>query len=110
VEEEEEEEERKKIRTLGTTHVDTGQGILKDLLKAQELEDGQVDGWMETETTLVRTEGGVELDTVASVDVGFALVVFPDDTELHDAFGDLGERGVSMISWRAKIDGKVDWK
>jgi hypothetical protein len=100
------EEEGKKMRTLGTTHVDTSQGILEDLLKAQKLEDGQVDGWMETETTLVGTEGGVELDTVASVDVGFALVVLPDDTELHDALGDLEERGVSMISWRAEIDGE----
>lgn len=45
---------------------------------------------METETTLVGTEGGVELDTVTAVDLEVAVVVFPDNTELNDTLGDGG--------------------
>lgn len=43
---------------------------------------------MKTETTLVRTEGRVVLDTVTTVDLDLVLVVLPDDTELDDALGD----------------------
>lgn len=76
--------------TLTTTHVEAGKSILEDLLKTQELEDGEVDGGVETETTLVRTEGRVELHTVALVDLALALVVLPDNTELDDALRDGG--------------------
>lgn len=62
--------------------------ILEDLLETQELEDGKVDGRVETETTLVRAEGGVVLDTVTTVDLDLVLVVLPDDTELDDTLGD----------------------
>ena len=74
--------------TLATTHVETGQSILEDLLETQELEDGQVHGGVETKTTLVRAKGGVELNTVALVDLNLALIVFPNDTELNNALGD----------------------
>jgi len=47
----------------------SGQGILEDLLEAQELQDGQVDAGVQTEAALVGTEGGVELDAVATVDL-----------------------------------------
>lgn len=43
---------------------------------------------METETTLVGTEGGVELDTETAVDLDLALVVLPDNAELDDTLGD----------------------
>lgn len=43
---------------------------------------------METETTLVRAEGGVELDAVATVHLEVAIVVFPDNSELDDTLGD----------------------
>jgi hypothetical protein len=56
------------------------------LLKAQEFQDGQVDGWMQTETTLVWTEGRVELNTISTVHLDLVLVIFPDNTELDDAF------------------------
>jgi hypothetical protein len=68
-----------------------GKGILEDLLEAQELEDGQVDCGVESKTTLVGAESRVELHTVAIVDLAFALVVLPDDTELDDALGDGGD-------------------
>lgn len=65
-----------------------GQGILEDLLEAEELEDRQVDGRVESQTSLVRAEGGVELDAVAAVDLELAVVILPDDAELDDALGD----------------------
>jgi len=73
--------------SLGTAHVQAGKGILEDLLEAQELEDGQVDGGVQSETALVGTEGRVELNAVALVDVADALVIFPDNAELDDALG-----------------------
>lgn len=92
--------------TLTTTHVQAGQGILEDLLEAEELEDGQVDRGVETETTLVGAQGGVELDTEAAVDLDLkramlaklfsllegynylTLVILPDNAELNHALGD----------------------
>jgi hypothetical protein len=71
--------------TLTTTHHEAGNGILEDLLEAQELEDRKVDGRVQAETALVGAEGRVELNTVATVDLDVALVVLPDNTELDDA-------------------------
>lgn len=76
--------------TLATTHVEAGKSILEDLLETQELKDGEVDSRVETETTLVGTEGRVELHTVTLVNLALALVVLPDDAELDDALGDGG--------------------
>ena len=74
-----------------------GKSILEDLLETQELEDGKVDGRVKTETTLVRTEGGVVLDTVTTVDLDLVLVVLPDDTELDDALGDGGDLESTLV-------------
>ena len=71
-----------------TLPLTASEGILEDLLETKELEDGKVDGGVETETTLVGTEGGVELNTVTAVDLEVALVVLPDNTELDDTLGD----------------------
>lgn len=73
------------------------ESILEDLLETQELEDGKVDGRVKTETTLVRTEGGVVLDTVTTVDLDLVLVVLPDDTELDDALGDGGDLESTLV-------------
>jgi hypothetical protein len=64
------------------------EGILKDLLKAQELENRQVDSRVEAETALVWTKSRVELHTVSLVDHALALVVLPYDAELDDALRD----------------------
>jgi hypothetical protein len=74
--------------TLATAHVKAGQGILEDLLEAEELQDGQVNGRVETETTLVGAEGGVELDTETAVDLDLTLIILPDNAELNNALGD----------------------
>lgn len=81
--------------TLTTTHAQTGESILENLLETQELEDGEVDGRVETETTLVGTESRVELHTVATVDLGLVVVILPHDTELDDTLGD-GDNGESL--------------
>ena len=66
------------------------QSILEDLLEAQELQDGQIDRRVESQTAFVRTQGGIELHSIATVDLNLALVVFPDDAKLNDPFGDGG--------------------
>lgn len=63
------------------------EGILEDLLKAQELENGQVDSRMESKTAFVGSKSRVELYAVTLVDHAFALVILPDNSELDDAFG-----------------------
>jgi len=55
--------------TLATTHVQAGQGILEDLLEAEELQDGQVNRGVEAETALVGAESGVELNAETAVDL-----------------------------------------
>ena len=42
---------------------------------------------MKSETALVGTEGRVELDAVATVDLEAASVILPDDAELDHALG-----------------------
>jgi hypothetical protein len=54
---------------------------------------------MEPETTLVRTEGGVELNTVSTVDLQLTFVVLPDDTELDDTLGDRDDRKALLQFW-----------
>jgi hypothetical protein len=43
---------------------------------------------VQSETTLVWAEGGIELHTVATVDLDLVLVVLPDDAELDDTLRD----------------------
>ena len=43
---------------------------------------------MEAETALVRTEGGIELDTISTIYLDLVLVVFPDYAELDDSLWD----------------------
>lgn len=89
--------------TLTTTHVQAGQSILEDLLETKELQDGQVDGGVETETTLVGTKSGVELDTESTVDLDLVVVILPDDTELNHTLGD-GDNGESLAVFRVLLE------
>lgn len=81
--------------------------ILEDLLETQEFEDGQVDCWVQTETSLVWTESRVELDSVSAVDLDLVLVIFPDDTELDDAFWDGGDLEGFLVFWVLLEEGRV---
>lgn len=85
--------------TLAAAHVQAGQRILEDLLEAQELQDGQVHGWVESKTTLVWTKGRVELDSVATVDLDFALVVLPDNSELDYSLRYGGDLEGFLVFW-----------
>lgn len=68
----------------------SGKSILEDLLETQELQDGEVHGRVESQTTLVRPKGRVELHSVSSVDLALALVIFPYYSELNDTLWDGG--------------------
>ena len=58
------------------------------MLEAQELQDGQIDCGMESETTLVWAKGRIELNAISTVYLGLELVIFPDDAELDDPLRD----------------------
>ncbi len=71
--------------SLGTAHRQCGQGILECLLESQELQDGQCDGSVETDASLVRADRVVELHAIAYVVLNLALVVYPRHAEREDA-------------------------
>jgi hypothetical protein len=52
---------------------------------------------VQTQTTLVRAESGVELHTVTPVDLEVAGIVLPDNAELDDALGDRGDLERSAV-------------
>ena len=72
---------------LAAAHGEGGQGVFEDLLEAKELDDGQVDRRMEAQTALVGADRGVELHTVAAVDLNLAVVIDPGNAEDDDALG-----------------------
>ena len=54
---------------------------------------------MEAEAALVWSQGGVELDTVATVDLQLVLVILPDHAELNHALGDGGDFERDLVFW-----------
>lgn len=60
-------------------------GILKDLLESEELQNGEIDRGMETESSFIWSQSRVELHPVTPIDLHFSLVVLPDHTELYYA-------------------------
>jgi len=96
----------------------SSQSILKNLLKPKEFQNGQINSRMESQSSLIRAQSGIELHAVSTVDLDLVLVVFPDDTELNDTFGDgyYGEGGFilgvllkegAVFEGRGKLYGKV---
>jgi hypothetical protein len=73
---------------MATGLLTSSQGILENLLKAQELQNRQVDSRVESETALVRAESRIELNAISAVDLGLKFVILPDDTELDDTLRD----------------------
>ena len=71
---------------LSAAHRQAGQGVLQNLLEAEELDDALVHARMETQAALVRADSGVELDAVTTIDLHLALIVGPCDAELYHAF------------------------
>jgi hypothetical protein len=85
----------------------SSQGILEDLLETQELQDTEIDSRMESQSSLVWTQSRVELHTVSTVDLDLVLVIFPDDTELDDAFGNGDDLEGGLVLWLLLEEGAV---
>ena len=64
-----------------------GQAVLEGLLEAQELHGVQGDVAGKTQAALVGSDGAVELDAEAAVDMGLAGIVHPGHTELDLTIG-----------------------
>ena len=75
------------VRTaLSAAHGERGQRVLEDLLETEELDDTHINGGMQSDTALVRTDRGIELDTEAAVYLNLALVVHPRNAEYNLSF------------------------
>ena len=72
---------------LAAAHREGGQGVLQNLLKPKELHDGEVDGGVETNAAFVGADGAVVLHTVTAVDMYFAVVIHPGNTEFQNSLG-----------------------
>mmetsp|Transcript_5425 Transcript_5425/g.13651 ORF Transcript_5425/g.13651 Transcript_5425/m.13651 type:complete len:260 (-) Transcript_5425:110-889(-) len=76
---------RVKVRTaFRTTHGQSCERVLENLLKAKELENTEVHRWMETKSTLVGSNGRVVLDAIATVHLFTPLLIDPANTKLND--------------------------
>ena len=62
---------------------------------------------MEAKTSFIWAQSGIELHAIAAVDVDGAFVVFPDDAELDDAFGDGGDFEGGFVFWVVFEEGGV---
>ena len=79
---------RIEVRTaLAAADGKTGQGVLEDLLKAQEFQDALVYGRVETKASLVRSDRRIELDSVAEVYMIDTGIICPRHAEGDDPFG-----------------------
>jgi len=97
--------------TFATAHAQASQGILKDLFKTQELEDGQIDRRVKAETALVWSESRVELHTETPVNLEFTLIVFPDHSELDNTLWNRDDLQADFVLWvllkeAAGLDGR----
>ena len=76
------------VRTaLAAAHRERGQRVFEDLLKAQELDDPQVNRRVEAQAALVGADGVVELDAEAAVYLDIAVVVHPGHPEQDGPVG-----------------------
>jgi hypothetical protein len=64
-----------------------------------QLQDGKVDSGVQSETTLVRTEGRVELDSETPVDGNSSIIPLPGDSEVDDSLGNLDNVKSTSVLW-----------
>ena len=89
---------------LAAAHGQRGQCVLKRLLEAQELQYGEVHRRVESQSTLVRANGTIELHAVADVHLNLALVVDPGHAEGSDTFGlDDTLNNLSLLEFRMLV-------
>ena len=75
---------REVATALTTAHRQSCQSVLEGLLKAEELENGQIDRCVETDTAFIRAYSVVELYAVAYIVLDFALIINPSNAEGED--------------------------
>ena len=79
---------RIKIRTaLATANRQTGQGVFEYLLKTQKFQNALVHRGMKTQTTFVRPNSAVKLNTITSVYPHHILIIIPRHPERNCALG-----------------------
>lgn len=62
---------------------------------------------MESESTLVWSQGRVELHTVSPIDLDLAFVIFPHDTELNDPFRNRYNLQSCLVFWVLGKEGGI---
>ncbi len=88
---------------LGSPDRHAGQRVLEHLVKAEELDDAEVDRRVKPQAPLVWPERAVELRPEAPVDVNLAVVIGPDHPEddlalrLADTLEQLGRDVLGML-------------
>ena len=94
---------------LAAAHGQRGQRVLEDLLEAEELDDALVDGRVEAQAALVRSDGGVELHAVTTVHLHLALIIGPGHAELHHALRlDDALQHACLLVLRVLLDHRLD--
>ena len=73
------------------------------MLKSQELQDGKIDSGMEPQTTLVRSESRVELDSITPVDLQLSLIVLPDNPKLDNTLRG-GDDRQTFLEFRVDLE------
>ena len=88
-----------------------GQEVLEDPFEAQELRDAPINTGMEPQAALVGTDGAVELNAVAVVDLSLALVIDPCYPELNGPVGSgqTLQNGVSITGRRESRTSSTVW-
>ncbi len=67
--------------SLASAHHQPGEGILQNLLEAEELDYAKVNGRVEPDASLVRPQSTVEFNAKTTVDTKITLVVLPWNAE-----------------------------
>ena len=73
--------------TLAAADGKAGKAVFEDLLEAEELHDANVYGRMEAKTSLVRSDCIVKLYTETTVNVSYALIIGPRNSEHYLTIG-----------------------
>ena len=72
---------------LTAAHRQTGERVFEYLLKTEELDNGSVNRGVETDSSLIRSDSGIELNAVTAVNLNVALIIYPAYTENDKTLG-----------------------
>ena len=95
--------------SLAATHWQCGKCILEDLLKTKELKHAYRNGRIETKATFVGTKCRVVLNTISTVNLDLALIIYPRNTEHNDALRlNNALEKACLLKLRMSIKGRLD--